>query len=275
MSSTRKALVILSGGQDSTTALFVAREAGFDVSAITFNYGQRHSIELDAAKRVAFLAGVEDHEIVDVPNILRSSSPLTDPAAKLEQYENFEQMDKVIGNRVELTFVPMRNAFFFTVGMNRAVAKGCDLVYTGICQEDNANYPDCREEFRDVFQRMVNVSLGVPNYSIELRAPLMHLTKAETVALAHSIGRDAIGALAFSHTSYDGQYPPTDMNHSNVLRAQGFLEADRPDPLVVRAWMDGLMKLPNTRNYSDPIWIDHAAAAIGWARGMLVNGGFA
>lgn len=243
-----KALVILSGGQDSTTCLFWAKVNFDEVHAITFDYGQRHSIEIDAAKKVAEMAGVASHEIVALPGILKSTSPLTSDN-KLEQYENPEQMEKVIGDRVELTFVPMRNTFFFTVAMNRAVALGCENLVTGICQEDNANYPDCTEDFREAFEMMANMSLGFDHNRFEVHAPLMYLDKSSTVLLAFELP-GCWDALAYTHTSYDGKYPPIDMNHSNVLRAHGFAVAGLPDPLVERAWREGRMDLPATSNYN-------------------------
>lgn len=243
----KKALVILSGGQDSTTCLFWAKHAFDEVHAITFDYGQRHALEIEAAQKVAQMAGVASHEIVKLPGILKSTSPLTSDN-QLEQYEDFDQMDKVIGDRVELTFVPMRNMFFFVVAMNRAVALGCEHLVTGICQEDNANYPDCTEGFRTLFQSTANEALGYEEDHYIIEAPLMYLSKAETVSLAHSMP-DCWEALAYTHTSYDGLFPPTGMNHANVLRAHGFEQAGLPDPLVLRAWREGLMALPNTPNY--------------------------
>lgn len=246
----KKALVVLSGGQDSTTCLFWAKAHFDEVHAVTFDYGQRHRIEIGAAVIVAEMAGVASHEIIQVPNCLVSSSPLTSDN-ELERYEDAEQMEKVIGNRVELTFVPMRNMFFFTVAMNRAVALGCHSLVTGICQEDNANYPDCTETFRHEYQIAANYALGTNPFTaegFEVVAPLMYLSKAETVKLARELP-GCWQALAYTHTSYDGKYPPTDMNHANVLRAYGFEKAGLPDPLVLRAHREGLMSLPNTLNY--------------------------
>jgi 7-cyano-7-deazaguanine synthase len=242
-----KALVVLSGGQDSTTCLFIAKHHGYELHAITFDYGQRHRIEIDAASKVAELAGVASHEIIKVPDILVSASPLTSDAP-LEQYADAESMDAIIGDRVEKTFVPMRNPFFLTIAVNRAIALGCDTIVTGICQEDNANYPDCTEQFRVEFERMTRYALKRPDLTIS--APLMYLSKAETVQRAHSMP-DCWEALAYTHTSYDGCYPPTDMNHANVLRAAGFEKAGLPDPLVLRAVREGLMELPATSNYDE------------------------
>jgi 7-cyano-7-deazaguanine synthase len=243
-----KALVVLSGGQDSTTCLFWALQKFDEVYAISFDYGQRHAIELESARKVAEIAGLAHrHEIVNVKGLLQSTSPLTSDN-ELEKYDNFEQMEEVIGNRVELTFVPMRNTLFLTVAFNRAVALGCDAVVTGICQADNANYPDCTEVFRHKMELALNCSLSDQHSFIKIKAPLMFMSKAQSVDLACTLPC-CMEALAWSHTSYDGKYPPTDNNHSNVLRAKGFEQAGVADPLVIRAWTDGLMDLPETDNY--------------------------
>lgn len=249
--SNSKALVVLSGGQDSVTCLFWAKQKYDEVHAITFNYGQRHSIEIEAAIKTAQMAQVDSHEVINVPGILQSVSPLVS-SNELEKYENAQQMDAVIGNRRELTFVPMRNALFLTIAANRAEALGIKNIITGVCQMDNANYDDCREAFIVATQLYVNYALGHDHRGtgpIVFVTPLMHLNKAETVKLAFNTP-GAWEALAYSHTSYDGKYPPTDMNHSNVLRADGFEKAGLPDPLVIRAVHEGLMKLPLSANYS-------------------------
>lgn len=248
----KKALVILSGGQDSTTCLFWAREFYDEVHAITFNYGQRHSIEIDAALKVAEMAGVRSHEVIDVPGCLESTSPLTDPSAELERYADPEQMEATIGDRREITFVPMRNALFLTIAANRAEVLGITDIITGVCQMDNANYDDCREVFIRATEQYINTALGHDHRgtpAIRIVTPLLHCTKEQTVHMAFA-NPACWAALAYSHTSYDGKYPPVDMNHANVLRADGFAKAGRPDPLVVRAWREGLMELPSTSNYS-------------------------
>ena len=116
---TTKALIVLSGGQDSTTAMFMAKEQGHELHAISFDYGQRHRREIVAATTVGLFAGCKTHEVIDVRNVLTSTSPLVDHNAQLEQYNNHEQMEQIIGDRVELTFVPMRNALFLTIAANR------------------------------------------------------------------------------------------------------------------------------------------------------------
>lgn len=246
-----KALVILSGGQDSTTALFWAKKRFDEVHAITFDYGQRHDVEIAAALKVAKMAGVKSHEVISIPNTLKSGSPLTDPDAQLDLYINAEQMAEVIGDRREATFVPMRNALFLTIAANRAEVAGIQHLVTGVCQMDNANYDDCRGAFIEVAEAYINFALGHDHrgtQEILILAPLLYKSKAETVALATELP-GCWEALAYTHTSYDGKYPPVDMNHANVLRADGFEKAGLPDPLVLRAASEGLMELPRTSNY--------------------------
>ena len=245
-----KALVVLSGGQDSVTCLYWAKKHFDEVHAITFNYGQRHKREINAAILISTLAQVTSHELIEVPNCLISSSPLTSDS-KLEQYENPQQMEELIGTRRELTFVPMRNALFLTIAANRAEALGIPNIVTGVCQMDNANYDDCRASFIEATVEFINYALGHDHRGTEpirIHTPLMYLSKAQSIHLAQTLP-GCMEALAYSHTSYDGKYPPTDKNHANVLRADGFEKAGVPDPLVVRAWKEGLMDLPNSSNY--------------------------
>lgn len=248
----KKALVILSGGQDSTTCLFWALRHYDEVHAITFDYGQRHLLEIQSATKVAQMAGIADcHEICTIGDLLNSTSPLTS-GTELEHYEDAEQMEAIIGNRREVTFVPMRNALFLTIAANRAEALGIRDIITGVCQMDNANYDDCRQVFIDATVNYINTALGHdhrdPENSIRIITPLMELTKAETCMMAY-YNPECWKAMAYTHTSYDGKYPPTGMNHANVLRADGFAKANLADPLVLRAHNDGLMELPPTRNY--------------------------
>jgi len=237
-----KALVVLSGGQDSSTCLFWAKKYFDEVRAITFNYGQRHKAEIGAALKIAQLAHIE-HEIVDVPNILASRSPLTDPTIELETYKDYDSMDKIIGQRVELTFVPMRNTFFLTVAANRALYYDIYNLVTGVCQMDNANYPDCRQKYLDKLELAFNESLGLePTANLsnifKIHAPLMNLSKAETAKLAYSLP-GCWDALAYSHTCYAGKTPPCIMTepeacHACTLRQRGFDEAGLKDPLIER-----------------------------------------
>jgi len=244
-----KALVVLSGGQDSTFCLGLAvqEHGASNVVALTFNYGQTHSRELEAAATVATMFGV-GHEVVDVPDVLVSTSPLTDRSQELEQYETAEEMEAIIGDRVEKTFVPMRNAFFLTLAANRAVARDCWFIYTGVCEDDNANYPDCRGAFIAAQEQAIIEALGLEPGAIAIVAPLLHVSKPEQIKRARAVP-GVYEAWAYSHTAYDGQYPPVGRDHATVLREAAFAEAGVPDPLVARAVFEGLMDVPDTDNY--------------------------
>jgi 7-cyano-7-deazaguanine synthase len=247
----RKALVVLSGGQDSTTCLYWALNEGYDVHAITFDYGQKHRIELEAAAQVACMAGIRHkQEVVTLGPILKGTSPLVNPDEQLEQYADHQSLP----GGLEKTFVPMRNQLFLTIAANRAYVLGARTLVTGVCEEDNGGYPDCRALFIRELQDACNTGTftgrdgAVGNLRIE--TPLMKLNKAATVKLALDLP-GCYAALAYSHTSYDGQYPPTGHDHATLLRAKGFEQANVPDPLVLRAWREGLMELPATANYGE------------------------
>lgn len=243
-----KALVVLSGGQDSTTCLYWALAQGYDVHAVTFAYGQRHEIEIEAAVRIARMAGVTSHEIIDLGStVLKGTSPLVSDA-ELEQYAD----EFSLPGGLEKTFVPMRNQLFLTVAANRAFVLGCRNLVTGVCQEDSGGYPDCTEDFILALETACDLGTftdeaGFPG-GLLIHTPLMHLTKAASVHMAAAMP-GCMEALAYSHTSYDGAYPPTGHDHATLLRAKGFLEAGLPDPLIVRACDEGLMELPASANY--------------------------
>jgi 7-cyano-7-deazaguanine synthase len=253
--SVQKAVVVLSGGQDSTTCLFWALDKGFTVYPVTFDYGQRHAREIDAAKRVCdiarqetYFSQVQSHEVIEVGPVLKGTSPLVS-GEKLEQYKDHASLP----GGLEKTFVPMRNQLFLTIAANRAALHGAHFLVTGVCEEDYGGYPDCRQVFIDAIAKACNLGTftgqdGAP-LPIDIVTPLMKLTKKATVALALSL-KGCYRALAYTHTSYDGAYPPTGKDHATLLRAKGFEQAGVPDPLVLRAWQEGKMKLPETPNYS-------------------------
>jgi 7-cyano-7-deazaguanine synthase len=250
----KKALVILSGGQDSTTCLFWAKANFEEVHAITFNYVQRHSREIECAVNIAAYVGVESHKVLTLGNILTGSSPLVSQNA-LEQYPDMWSLP----GGLEKTFVPGRNLLFLTLAANYAYSLGVTTLVTGVCQEDYGGYPDCRQKFIDCTQETIRQGFGYDSNDpfmteFKIETPLMNLTKAETVMLALQFN-GCLYALALTQTGYDGAYPPVGNDHATLLRAKGFLEAGVPDPLVVLAWKEGLMPLPATTNYTDLVAI--------------------
>ena len=231
-------LVVLSGGQDSTTCLYWAMQHYDEVHAITFGYGQRHNIEMQAAKIVGVLAGVESHEFVNLGfDILKGTSPLVSDN-ELEQYDSHD----VLPEGLEKTFVPMRNQLFLTVAANRAYNLGITNIITGVSGEDYGGYPDCRQEFITAFAEVSSLGTftgedGAPS-GLQVITPLMKLDKRKTVELAMNLG-NCYEALAYTHTAYDGEFPPMGNDHATLLREKGFEEAGCPDPLWLRAHLFG------------------------------------
>lgn len=250
-----RALIVLSGGQDSTTCAFYAKDMGYELHAVTFDYGQRHSIELEAAERIGELVGAKSHEFIVLgKGVLHSTSPLVS-SNKLEQYEDCRHLP----GKLEKTFVPMRNQMFLTIAANRAYELGCGSMFTGVCQEDSGGYPDCRQDFINAVEDACALGTftgedGAPE-RLHILTPLMDLTKAESVKLAVKLP-GCYSALAYSHTAYDGQFPPLGHDHATLLRARGFEDAGVPDPLILRAVEQGLMDLPNAPNYT-PALVEH------------------
>lgn len=248
-----KALVVLSGGQDSTTCLYWALRQFDEVYTVTFDYGQRHSREIFNAAMVAEEAGIpsERQSIVGIGNdILQGDSPLVSDN-DLEQYADHASLPGGLEN----TFVPMRNQMFLTIAANRAYVLKCTNLVTGVCQEDYGGYPDCRRNFIDAIEQACNLGTftgedGVVS-NLTIHTPLMYLTKAESVGLAIDLG--AFYTLSLTHTAYDGKFPPTGHDHATLLRNKGFEVADTPDPLVLRAALMGVMELPPTKNYGDDL----------------------
>ena len=242
--NTRKALVVLSGGQDSTTCLYWAlREFGAaNVEAVTFDYGQRHRVELEAARQVAAMAGVRQTVLPIDTFAAIGGNALTDDSITPESGARADD-DTALPN----TFVPGRNLVFLSFAAALAYTRGIEHVVTGVAQTDYSGYPDCRENTLKALELALRLGmfcrentlkalelalrLGMDS-RVSLHTPLMFMSKAETVQLAQQVG--AMDALAFSHTCYNGEVPPCGHCASCELRAKGFAEAGVADPLVVR-----------------------------------------
>ncbi len=217
-----RALVVFSGGQDSTTCLYWAMDRfGPDrVVALTFDYGQRHRIELEAAADVARFAGVPHVELpIDTFAALGGNALVDEQVA-------IEAPDSEVGE-LPSTFVPGRNLVFLTFAAAYAYQSGITDLVTGVAQTDYSGYPDCREATLEALRRAL--SLGM-ECDFALHTPLMFLSKRETVELAVSLG--ALPALGLSHTCYEGVRPPCGRCPACVLRAKGFAEAGVADPLL-------------------------------------------
>jgi len=241
-----KKVVVLSGGQDSTTCLFIEKQLKHDLIAVTFNYGQRHKVECEAAKIIAKIANVP-HEVIDIPDVLRGGTLLE---GKLHTYKNYDEMVKKVGNKVESTYVPVRNMVFLTIAANYALSKGINTLVTGVCGSDTANYPDCTPDFIRKAQKALSAAYGNDFY---IDAPIVRSPKKSIVQKAWNLGHTCWDALSYSHTAYSGEWPPKTQDHSTLLRAEGFKLAGLPDPMIVRAHKEVGFKLPKSPNYSEAL----------------------
>ena len=215
-----RAVVVLSGGQDSTTCLWWAidRFGHANVECLTFDYGQRHRVELECAARVAEHAGVPATVIPINPFEALGGNALTDD-------------DVDVGAAPEsglpATFVPGRNLIFLTYAAAWAWPRKVTDIVTGVAQTDYSGYPDCRRETIDSLQK--TLALGMER-EFRIHTPLMDLSKRETVLLARDLG--ALDAMALTHTCYEGKRPPCGQCQACELRARGFAEAGIEDPLT-------------------------------------------
>jgi len=217
-----KALVLLSGGQDSTTCLYWAIDRfGADaVSAISFDYGQRHRIELECAAGIAAAAGVA-HVCLPINTFAAlGGDALTDRAINVES-----GLDDASG--LPNTFVPGRNLIFLAFAAAYAYRHGLGHLVTGVAQTDYSGYPDCREATIEAMQTAIRLGMET---ELQIHAPLMHRSKKQTVELAHDLG--ALEAMALTHTCYNGVRPPCGECPACILRAKGFAEAGIDDPLI-------------------------------------------
>ncbi len=230
--NSNKALVVFSGGQDSTTCLYWSFDkfSKENIKTISFDYGQKHGIELDSAKKICDFARV-NFDLIECKNILRSVSPLVDQKQEMDLYGSVDEFE----DGVQKTFVPGRNMLFLTIAANIAYHHGAQNIVLGVCEEDFGGYFDCRKDFVDSMQKTINQALFGKDDGILLHAPLMKLNKKETVELAQLFGEECLEALGYSHTCYEGEFPPCGKCHACLLRKRGFKEACLEDPLVLRS----------------------------------------
>jgi 7-cyano-7-deazaguanine synthase len=219
-----KALLILSGGQDSTTCLYWAMaQFGRDqVAALTFDYGQRHRIELECARQVAAFAGVPQAVLPINTFAALGGNALTDETVAVTTALDSQ-------TRLPNTFVPGRNLIFLTFAAAYAYPRGIEHLVAGMAQTDYSGYPDCRQATLQALEQAIRLGM---EFNVTLHTPLMFKSKKETVELARALG--ALPALAYTHTCYNGQQPPCGRCSACLLRAKGFAEAGIADPLVER-----------------------------------------
>ncbi|UOF90485.1 7-cyano-7-deazaguanine synthase QueC [Fodinisporobacter ferrooxydans] len=221
----KKAVVILSGGLDSTTCMAIAKRAGYDVYPITFFYGQKHSIELDAAKKVAAAYRLsERHFIANLNGMIRGSA-LTDADIAIPTERSIAEMSQDI----PVTYVPARNIIFLSIALSYAETIGAEAMYIGVNALDYSGYPDCRPEFIEAFQNVIRTGTvaGAHGQGIRIEAPLQHMTKRDIVKTAMELQ----APVEFSHSCYQGTNPACGVCDSCILRIKGFQEAGYRDPI--------------------------------------------
>ncbi len=221
------AVVLVSGGLDSATALAIARRDGFECHALSFDYGQRHRVELQAAAAVARSLAATDHRIIRVEAGSFGSSALTDDI-DVPRDRSTEQMT----HGIPITYVPARNTIFLSFALSRAEDLGAADIFIGVNALDYSGYPDCRPEFIAAFQALANLAtrMGAQGRPIRIHAPLIELTKAQIIQRGIELGVDY--GLTFSCYDPDPQGRACGHCDSCLLRARGFAEAGVEDPAL-------------------------------------------
>jgi len=213
------AIVLLSGGQDSTTSLFWAKKIFKNVEAVSFEYGQRHKIELRSSKVIAQIAGVK-HKIFKIKEFNQIKN-----SALLDKKILVTQRDKINKN-LPASFVPGRNILFLTVASSYAYTKNIKNLVVGVSQTDYSGYPDCRYNFIKAMEKALSQGL---DYKIKIHTPLINKSKKEIVIFAKKLG--IIEILKWTHTCYEGKRPGCGKCPACILREKGFREAGIKDPL--------------------------------------------
>ncbi len=225
----KNAVVLLSGGLDSTTVLAIAKAEGFTPYALSFRYGQRHGVELDSAKRVAEAVGVAEHVIADIDLRRFGGSALTANIAVPKG-----RSPAAIGEGIPITYVPARNTVFLSFALAWAEVLGASDIYIGVNALDYSGYPDCRPDYIAAYEQMANLATaaGVEGRQrLRIHTPLIDLTKAQIIQRGLALGLDYGLTSSCYDPGPDGR--PCGQCDSCQLRAKGFAAAGLPDPLLV------------------------------------------
>lgn len=220
----KKAVVLYSGGLDSTTCMVIAKEQGFTPYALSFNYGQRHAVELEKAREYAPLIGAANHLVIDIDMRLVGGSALT---------ADIDVPKDAPGNSdIPVTYVPARNTIFLSFALGWAEVLGAGDIFIGVNALDYSGYPDCRPEFISAFQELANLATkaGVEGQGYRIQAPLIDLTKGEIIRRGLDLGVD----YRLTHSCYDPTPAGLSCGHCDScrLRLKGFAEINQEDPLT-------------------------------------------
>ena len=217
----KKAVILVSGGLDSTTVLSMALAQGYDCYTLSFDYGQRHRSELDSAQRVSDSAAVVEHKVVKLDLGTIGGSALTDAAIDVPEYET---------TGIPVTYVPARNTVFLSIALGWAEVLGANDIFLGVNAVDYSGYPDCRPDYISAFESMANLATkaGVEGQRLRIHAPLMTMTKADIVEAGLALGVDYSQTVSCYQASQEGL--ACGKCDSCRLRSQGFIEAGVKDP---------------------------------------------
>ncbi len=227
MKDKKKAVVLSSGGIDSTTVMAIAKQEGFEIYSLSFFYKQRHSIEIEAARKVADVMNVKKHLIIDIDLKKIGGSALTDNNLDVPKHRKMQSM----ADEIPVTYVPARNTIFLSYALAWSEVLQSSDIFIGVNAIDYSGYPDCRPEYIEAFERMANLATkaGVEGKTkLKIRTPLIHMTKAEIIKKGVDLGVD----FSLTHSCYD---PSSDglacgECDSCIIRKQGFKEAGIIDP---------------------------------------------
>ena len=221
----KKAVILLSGGIDSATTLAFAIRDGYDPYLITFDYGQRHAWELNAAERIASSMGIKQRIVMEIDLRTFGGSALTDDIEVPKDRSNDH-----FSIDIPVTYVPARNTVFLSYALAWAEVLGAHDIFIGVNAVDYSGYPDCRPAFITAFERLANLATkeGVEGHRFKFHAPLIHMTKAEIIKVGASLGID----FSLTHSCYDPTPDGLSCGRcdSCILRKKGFEEAGIPDP---------------------------------------------
>ena len=217
----KKAVVLLSGGLDSVTALSIAKEQGFECYTLSFNYGQRHSTELTAAKMISAQNDAVEHKVIDIDLTAIGGSALTDD--KIDVPETWEE-------GIPITYVPARNTVFLSIALGWAEVLSADAIFVGVNAVDYSGYPDCRPAFITAFEQLANVATkaGVEGNKLNIHAPLMKMSKSNIIQEGIRLGIDYSKTVSCYQADQDGK--ACGKCDSCRFRSQGFEQAGISDP---------------------------------------------
>jgi 7-cyano-7-deazaguanine synthase len=232
VSNTNKnAVVLLSGGLDSATTLAIARDMGYDCYAMTFQYGQRHNVEIECSKKVAAANSIKEHRIIEMDLAAFGGSALTDMSLEVPKNRD-EIAENAESSQIPITYVPARNTIFLSYALAFAEVTDSFDIFIGVNATDYSGYPDCRPEFIDAFQKMANLATAAAvenkgKYTIH--TPIIKMSKAEIIQTGTKLGVD----YSLTHSCYDPaeDQKPCGKCDSCQLRLKGFEQANQTDPV--------------------------------------------